>query len=59
MIMVILNIALMTLIVAGILTLLGWGILTDKPMVAALRRHHARRRAEGWERLRRVERRSA
>ncbi len=57
--MVILNIALMTLIVAGILTLLSWGIITDKPMVAALRRRHAHRRAESRERFRRAERLSA
>jgi hypothetical protein len=55
MIMVILNIVLMTLIVAGIVTLLSWGIITDKPMVAALRRHHAQRRAEHRERFRRTE----
>lgn len=59
MIMVILNIVLMTLIVAGILTLLTWGIITDKPMVATLRRHHAHRRAESRERFRRAGRLSA
>ncbi len=59
MIMVILNIVLMTLIVAGILTLLGWGIITEKPMVAALRRHHQHRRTESRERFRRAERLSA
>jgi hypothetical protein len=45
MIMVILNIVFMVLIVAGVVGLLSWGILTDRPMVAALRQHHARRRS--------------
>ncbi len=41
--MVILNVVFMVLIVAGILALLGWGIATDRPLVAALRRGNAHR----------------
>jgi hypothetical protein len=41
--MLILNAVLMTLIVAVIVTLLGWAILSDRARVTSLERRYARR----------------
>lgn len=44
-IMLILNLVLAVAVVTGILSLLAWGIVTDKARMASITRHAARTRA--------------